>query len=494
MEHDEICDLPLGRLSALLRTRRLSSREVLEAHLGRIETVNPVLNAVVTLDAERARRDAAAADERAASGAELPLLHGVPMTHKDTHDTAGMRTTLGAPTLAERVPETSTLIIERLNAAGVLTTGKTNVPELAAGSHTFNQIFGTTVNPWDTTRSAGGSSGGVAAVVAAGVQPAGDASDMGGSIRTPASFTNLVGLRPSVGVVPSWPVRDPWAWISRQGPIARCAEDLALMMRVLSPRAAHVPLSRVREPIDFTRALAHDLSGVRIGWTSDLGVGVPVEREVLEVLSRQVAVLESLGAVVEPACPDLRDAPEVFEITRAMDFSVSHAEVYREAPGRFKRSLAENIEKGFALTSDQLRSAVAARGRLHEATTAFFARYDLLAAPAVTVAPFDAALEYPTAVAGQPMADYLGWMQAATLVTATGLPCLSTPAGFTDTGLPVGLQLVAPDGHDLALLDAAHALEQATDWHRRRPPLLTGQQDRARHQVTTSPAAPERSP
>ncbi|MCM3846754.1 amidase family protein [Pseudonocardia sp. DR1-2] len=463
-----ITDLSLADLAGLLRRRELSAREALDAHLDRIARVDPAINAICVLEPDAARRAAVAADERAASGAELPPLHGVPMTHKDTHDVAGMRSTAGCPVFADRVPDRDSPVVARLRAAGVVSTGKSNVPELGAGSHTFNPLFGTTTNPWDPTRSAGGSSGGVAAAVAAGIQAAGDASDMGGSIRTPASFCGLVGLRPSAGVVPLG-AADPWAWISRKGAIARTVDDVRLMMSVL---AAPGPLAAAPARPVPAGVAAGDLRGLRIGWSPDLGVGLPVEPGLVEVVARRVRALERLGAVVEPAGPDLGDADEVFATTRAHDFATSYAELHAEHGDRLKPALRANIARGRQLTADDLRSAHRARVRLLAATTAFFGRYDLLVAPAVQVRPFDAALEHPVEIDGRPLSGYLDWMRAATLVSATGLPAMSVPAGLDEGGLPVGLQLVGPDGGDDLLLAVAAALETAEPWTAR-PPLWT---------------------
>lgn len=462
----EICDLALSELAGLLRERRLSAREALDAHLDRIEQVNPVVNAICTVDPERARTEAAAADRRAAAGDTLPVLHGVPMTHKDTHDTAGMRTTLGSPIHADRVPGQDAEVVARLRAAGVVTTGKSNVPELAAGSHTFNPLFGTTVNPYDPTRSAGGSSGGVAAAIAAGIQPAGDASDMGGSIRTPSSFCNLVGLRPSLGRVPLG-AGDPWAWISRKGPMARRAADVGLLLAVLEGRDAPAPPTP-----QLDRVAGGDLGGLRIAYTRDFGLAVPVERPVLTVLDEQVGHLSALGAALEPGEPDLRDADEVFSTTRAFDFATTYGDLYLERGDELKDALRWNLAKGLDLTSADLRSAAGARSRLHAAMTTFFETYDLLAAPAVQVQPFDASLEHPHVIEGHEMVTYLDWMRAATLISATGLPAISVPAGFDADGLPVGLQLVGRPGSDELLVAVAEAFERANPQHERRPALL----------------------
>jgi amidase len=463
----DLNELTARELAEGIRTRRFSAREALDAHLTRIAEVNPRLNAVVTLDEEGAWARAAEADERTMSGEPLGPLHGVPMTHKDTHDTAGLRTTFGSPIYADRVPEADSLIVARLKAAGVNTTGKTNVPEFATGSHTFNPVFGTTVNPYDHSRSAGGSSGGVAAVIAARVQPAGDGSDMGGSVRTPAAFCNIAGLRPSTGRIP---VEEPYSWLARSGVLARHAGDLAYLLASVAGPDPRDPGSLPEPGGMFDVPLRENLAGVRIGWSPDFGLGVPHEKEIVAVLEAAVPVLEGLGAVVEPACPDLGDADEVFGTTRAFDFALNLGELLGEHREQMKSALIWNIEKGLALTAADLISATRARRRLHASVTAFFERFDLLLTPATQVLPFPAELEYPESIGGTRFTSYLDWMRAATLISATGLPAISVPAGFSTSGLPIGLQLVAPRGADLALLHAANAFELATGFAATPPP------------------------
>lgn len=471
MDHDEICALSLTAMTDLIRRRELSSREAVEAHLARIDDVNGVINAVCTVDPERARADAARADEVTAAGGSLPPLHGVPMTHKDSHDVAGMCSTLGSPLYADRVPAQDAPVVAALRAAGVVSTGKTNVPELAAGSHTFNPVFGTTTNPYDPTRSAGGSSGGVAAAIAAGIQPAGDGSDMGGSIRTPASFCNLVGLRPSAGRVPLGS-SDPWAWISRKGPMARTVADLRLLLEVMGSTDGR-PSALVPAPARPVPAgvAAGDLRGLRIGWSAELGLGLPVEKGVLAVAEQAAGRLAGLGADVTTAQPDLRDADEVFATTRAHDFYTGYADLYRDHRDSLKPALRWNLGLGAALTADDHRSATLARARLRRATDAFFAEHDLLVAPAVAVQPFDARIEHPEEIEGEAMHTYLDWMRMATVISATGLPAVSVPVGFDVDGLPVGVQVVGPDGSDELLLAVAAAYELADPQHHHRPRL-----------------------
>ncbi|MDV8021554.1 amidase [Rhodococcus sp. IEGM 1330] len=466
----DIQALSLRELASSIRRRDISAREALASHLTRIDEVNPVINAIVTLDVETAEQRAMDADNEAASGAVLPPLHGVPMTHKDNHLTAGMRTTFGSPVMADNIPTEDSGIIARLKRAGVNTTGKSNVPEFAAGSHTFNPLFGTTTNPYDPTRSAGGSSGGAAAAIAAGVQPAGDGSDMGGSLRTPGSFCNLVGYRPSLGRIPMLPARNPWAWIARQGVLAHDVEDVRFLMRSIAGPDASSPHSL---PFDdsYVSEEPGNLRGLRVAWTADFGLGVPVEREVIEVLTRRLHVFEELGATVEVACPDLSDSDEVFQTTRAFDFATNYGHLMADHRHRMKDAVQWNVDKGMSLTTPELFSANAARRRLDAATRSFFSTYDVLIAPAVQVLPFPAVEEYPTVIDGTPMGNYLDWMRAACLISATGLPSLSVPGGFSSSGLPVGLQIVAADRADRLLLRVAHAFEESTGFYRRKPEL-----------------------
>jgi amidase len=458
-------------LARLLRTRELSAREVVQAHLDRVERVDPVVNAIVTITADRAMAEARAADERVANGAEIGPLHGIPVVHKDTHDTAGVRTTYGSPLFAEHVPEQDELAVARLRAAGAITIGKSNVPEFGAGSHTFNPVFGATRNPYALTRSAGGSSGGSAAALASGMCPLAEGGDMGGSLRNPASFCNVVGFRPSPGRVPSWPNLAPWSTLTVQGPMARTVADAALLLSVLagpdprSPIALDEPGARFAEPMD------PDLSGLRVAWTPDLGAMVPVDPDVAAVLADTPTVLTGLGCHVELDSPDLSGADEVFRTLRAWQFELALGELLDQHAHLLKPSLRNNIALGRRLTGPDVGRAHVLHAALYERVCEFFTRYDMLALPVSQVAPFPVELEYPTDVAGQPMSDYLEWMRSAYLISVTGCPALSVPAGFTADGLPVGLQIVtAPRSEGLALR-VGLALEQTTGFGQRRPDL-----------------------
>lgn len=468
---DEICFMSALGLRSALGARALSAREVVQAHLDRIERVNPAVNAVVTLVAEQALAAAHAADELAASGAELPPLHGLPVAHKDTHDTAGIRTTYGSPLYAEHVPERDELIIERMRAAGAITTGKTNVPEWAAGSHTFNPVFGVTRNPYDLSRSAGGSSGGAAVALACGMHPIADGSDMGGSLRNPASFNNVVGFRPSPGRVPSSTARLAWSTLSVQGPMARSVADAALLLSVLAGPDPRSPISLAEPGSSFARPLERDLAGARVAWSPDLGGSVPVEPAVRALVEASAKVFTDLGCVVDQDCPDFSGAEEVFRTLRAWQFEVQFGPLLESGP--VKDTIRWNAELGRRLTGPDLGRAEVLHTELFHRVREFFTRYDFLVLPVSQVPAFDIELEYPLEVDGVPMETYLDWMRSAYFVSATGCPALSVPAGFTSSGLPVGVQIVGPHRADFAVLQAGHAFETATAVGTRRPPLAT---------------------
>lgn len=461
--NDELRWLSASELAARIRAGELSAREALQAHWERIDALNPAINAVIYEDREAAWTEASLADERQAAREPLGALHGVPMTNKDTNETAGMPNTWGSPLLQHVVPKKDSLIVGRLRSAGAIMTGKNNVPEFAAGAHTFNEVFGTTGNPYDPSRSAGGSSGGAAAAIASGIQPIGDGSDMGGSLRIPAAFCNVLGLRPSLGRIPG-PGANSWMWLGRTGPMAREVADLALMMNVLSGPDPRVPTSIQETDVDFRVGLRSGIAGLRIGWSPDVGLGIPVEPEVVAVCEQALAVFAEAGATVEEASPDIAEADDVFRQTRAFDYEFGWGELVRGNPELVKPEVRENVELGARQTAADLRELARARTRLEGRTREYFDRYDLWITPTAQVLPFPAEQRWPTSVAGQPMGDYLDWMRSVCVVSAMSAPALSVPAGFSKSGLPVGIQLVAPQGGDALLLRTAQAFEERTRW------------------------------
>jgi amidase len=458
-----VADLTVGSTArdqvAAVRLKEVSARELLDLHLIRIAERNLELNAIVSLDEERAREGAAAADQAQAEGAELGPLHGLPFAFKDTHDVAGWRTTYGSPLFVDHVPDADDLLVERVRNAGVVVIGKTNVPEFAAGSHTFNMVFGTTLNPVDPTRSAGGSSGGAACALAAGMVPLADGSDMGGSLRNPASFCGVVGLRPSLGRVPSWPTDNLWETTATGGPLARNVGDLALLLSVMAGPDPRVPTALGDPGIVFAPPVTGTLTGLRVAVSTDLGGAFEVDHEVAGVVESAGPVFSGAGAAVTSAHPTLTEADDTFRTLRAWLFQAGFGALLAEHPDSFKQSLADNIRAGQGLTGADIARAYAGRTALSERMREFFADHDLLVLPTSQVPPFPADQEFPTEINGKPMAGYLDWMRASYLITVTGCPAISVPFGRTSTGLPVGIQLVAPHGADRFLLEVAAALE-----------------------------------
>jgi amidase len=456
-------------LAGAVRRRELSAREVVAWHLDRIAEVNPRLNAIVSLRPEAALEEADAADRRAAAGEPLGPLHGLPIAIKDLEDTAGIRTTYGSVAFAEHVPTADSLLVARLRAAGAIVVGKTNTPEFGVGSHTFNEVFGATRNPWALDRSAGGSSGGAGAALAAGLLPIADGSDHGGSIRNPASFNNVVGLRPTPGLVPDSGSGDVWDTASVVGPLARTVGDLALMLTAISGLDPQSPLSH-GDPAAFAPELSGDLAGLRVAWCPDVG-GLPIEPEVLAVLDEARGRLAALGCQIEEVELDLSRADEAFETLRALAFARSFGPSLAALRPIAKDTLIWNVEQGLALDGPAIAGAMVAKSEVFAAVTDLLQRFDLLAAPAAQVVPFPIEQEYPTDVAGVAMPHYLGWMRACSRITVSAHPVAAVPAGFTPDGLPVGFQFVGRYRGDRRLLEHAAAWEAASGLTQRHPEL-----------------------
>ena len=468
--HPDLCFLSATELTRLIRTREVSCEEVMRAHLEQIERVNPMVNAIVTLLPERALDGARMADAAIASGQPVGPLHGLPVAHKDLLVTKGIRTTFGSPIYQDFVPDTDAILVERLRAAGAITIGKTNTPEFGAGSQTFNPVFGATRNPWDLTKTCGGSSGGAAVALACGMMPLADGSDFGGSLRNPASFCNIAGFRPSAGRVPSWPTVNAWFSLPVLGPMARTVEDLALMLSATAGPDARAPISINESGSVFAGPLARDFRGLRVAWSRDLG-GLPVDTRVTEALSSGRRVLEAIGVQVEDADPDLADADEVFRVLRAWNFETSFGALLKTQRHLMKDTVIWNIEEGARLTGAQVGGAELKRTELYHRVRRFMEQYAFLAAPVVQVPPFDVNQPWVTEINGEKMHTYLDWMKSCYAISATGLPAVSVPCGFTRDGLPVGLQIVGRHLDDFGVLQLAHAFQQQTGLWKRRPPV-----------------------
>jgi amidase len=469
---NELCFMSAVDLARMIRTRDISAREVMRAHLDQIERVNPKVNAIVTMvepDAALALADAA--DGALARGEAVGPLCGLPIAHKDLEDTAGMRTTYGSPIFRDHVPTADTLMIQRLKRAGALGIGKTNVPEWGAGSHTFNPVFGPTLNPYDTTKTAGGSSGGAGVALACGMLPIADGSDLGGSLRNPGNFNNIVGFRVSEGRVPSWPSAMAWHGMSVKGPMARNVADVALMLAAIAGPDPRAPLS-IAEPGEmFLRPLERDFKGVRVAWSRDLG-GLPVDPRVTAVLESRRDAFSRLGCDVVEIEPDLSGADEVFNILRAWSFAAGQADMLREHRDQLKDTVIWNIEQGLVLSGQDIGRAQIMRTQIYERVRTFMEEYEYILCPVNQVPPFDVTIAYPTEINGVQMENYIAWMKSASRITVTGHPAISVPCGFTPEGLPVGIQIVGRHHADFSVLQLANAFEQATQTGKRRPPVV----------------------
>jgi amidase len=464
---NELCFTPARKLAGMLEAREISASELMRAYIARIERVNPQLNAIVTFVPEQALRTAQALD--AQRGPKGPL-GGLPIAYKDLVPTKGVRTTFGSPVFEHHVPREDHLIVERLSAAGAILVGKTNTPEFGAGSQTFNKVFGATRNPYHLDMTCGGSSGGAAVAVASGMLPFADGSDLAASVRNPANYCNVVGLRPTPGRVPSWPVANAWDALSVLGPIARTVKDCAFLLSAMAGPDPRAPLS-IAEPGNlFDRPLGRDFKNVRVAWSRDLG-GLPVDARVRAVLEPRRSVFVDLGCIVEEAEPDFSDATEAFETLRALGFLQKYGALLEEQRDKLKDTVIWNIEQGLALTAEKIARAESLRTALFHRMRAFFERYEFLACPVNQLPPFPLEDPYPAEIAGTRMGNYLDWMKSCYYITLGSHPAISVPAGFTGEGLPVGVQLVGRYRDDFGVLQLAHAFEAAMQLWRRQPPI-----------------------
>lgn len=471
MTGNDICFMSATELARRIRASELSAREVMTAHLEQIARVNPKVNAIVTqIPDDEALKLADAADRAVSGGEELGPLHGLPIAHKDLVLTKGMRTTFGSPIHRDFVPDQDELIVERLKRGGALTVGKTNVPEFGAGSQTFNPVFGATLNPYDTTKTCGGSSGGAAVALACGMIPIADGSDLGGSLRNPGNFNNIVGVRVSPGRVPRWPSGLAWSPLSVEGPMARTVQDVALMLSAIAGPDPRSPIA-IEQPGElFRRPLEREFKGVRIAWSPSLG-GLPVDPRVTNVLASRRHVFSDLGCELEEATPDFSDADEIFLTLRAYGMAVGHELDIKEHRDQLKDTVIWNTEEGLKLSGLDVGHAEVKRSALYERVRQFLETYEFLICPVNQVPPFDVTQPYPTEINGVKMRNYIDWMRSAYYISITGLPAISVPCGFTPEGLPVGVQIVGRHHQDFSVLQLAHAFEQATKVGLRRPPV-----------------------
>ena len=455
-------------LAVQLTSRELSAVEVMRAFLGQIERVNPRVNAIVTLrPSAELLAEAAAADRKLAAGETAGPLHGLPIAIKDLSLTRGLRTTFGSTLYRNFIPTSDELYVERVRRAGAIVIGKTNTPEFGAGSQTFNALFGATRNPYDLTKTCGGSSGGAAVALACGMLPLADGTDLGGSLRNPASFCNVVGFRPSPGRVPRLNAR-PGDTLGVHGPMARSVDDLALLLSVMAGPDGRDPLS-LEEPGAAFRDVPHrSFGGVRVAWSARLG-RYPVEPAVTAVCNAARSVFTTLGCDVVDGEPDFDGVDDLFQTLRAEGYAAALRGDLARGRAQLKDTVVWNVEQGLKLTPADLERAASAQAALDARVAAFFATHQFLVLPTVQVLPFPIEVEWPREIEGVAMHTYIDWMATCYAISATGLPAISVPCGFSAGGLPVGLQIVGRRGRDVDVLALARAFEQTTQLARRRP-------------------------
>jgi len=465
-----ICFMSALELAKLIRTRKLSARALVEAHLKRIEQINPKVKAIVTLVPELTIEAAAKADEMQARKEKLGPLHGLPVAHKDLLETRGIRTTFGSRLFRDYVPLEDDIVVERMRRAGAITIGKTNTPEFGAGSQTFNTVFGATRNPYKLTKTCGGSSGGAAVALAAGLVPVASGSDMGGSLRNPAAFCNVVGFRPSIGRVPNPTAAFGWSTLSTSGCLARSVADLAFVLSTIAGPDSRAPLSIGESGDLFAKPLDRSFKGARVAWFKGLG-GAPFDPQVRSIIDGHRATFESLGCIVEQAEPDFSPAEIAFRRLRAWNSAATHGAKLRDHPNEIKDTLKQEIEEGLRLSGIQLAEAETAQVQLWRRFQGFLEKYEYFILPTTQLPAFDIDTPYPTEIAGVKFENYIDWMKSCWYISATGNPAASVPAGFTPDGLPVGIQIVGRNKADFSVLQLAHAFEQATSFGKRAPAI-----------------------
>jgi amidase len=471
--------LDAATLADSIRSRQVSCVEVMTAYLDHIDKLNPKVNAIVALQDRAALL--AQADERdrqLSRGQLMGPLHGFPYAVKDLESVKGIRSTQGSPIFKDFVPTSEGIMVERLRKAGALFIGKTNAPEFGLGSHTYNNVYGATRNAYDQTRSAGGSSGGAAVSLALRMLPVADGSDFGGSLRNPAGWNNVFGFRTSSGLVPT-DSHDVWQpSMSVAGPMARNVPDLAMLLSVQAGYDARAPMSTIGDGSLFRRPLESDIKGKRIAWSGNYRGNLPFEPGVLDVCKGAMKVFESMGCIVEETQPDypIDDVWRAWLKLRAWLSGGSLLGYYNDPARRalLKPEAIFEVESGLKLSAFDISAASAVRSEWYQSVRRFFEKYDYFVLPTAQLFPFDVNLHWPQEIAGRKMETYHEWMKGVLPITMSGCPALAAPAGFSDHGLPIGIQIVAPLHSELACLQLAHAYDTATSWSTRRLPGLLG--------------------
>jgi amidase len=460
----EPCDLTAVEARRLIGAKALAPTELLESCIARIEAIDPAVNAMVARDFDRARQTARAADKAVANGETLESLHGLPIGIKDLQVTANLRTTWGSPLFAEHVPGSDERSVAALRQAGGIVLGKTNVPEFGAGANTRNAVYGATGNPFDTSKSCAGSSGGSAVALATGMVPLCTGSDTGGSLRNPAAFCGIVGFRPTPGMVPSERRPHGWSHLPVLGPMARTVADTCLLLGAMIGDDARDQLAttihgrRVRRREDVDPPAAIDLSRLRVALTPDFGFA-PTERQIREAFTEKTGLFRHMFAQATDTSPDCSGTDDVFEVLRGLVFVSAHAEKVRTTPHLVGPNVKANVEEGLRYSAEAIARAFAEQTRLYQVWQRFFESHDVILTPAITISPRPWRELYPAEIDGAPTRTYFHWLALAYAVTIVGHPAISLPVGLDRNGMPFGLQIVGPRGGDALVLHVAHTLE-----------------------------------
>lgn len=470
----DLCFMEARALAAMIRRCEVSVREIMAAHLAQIGRLNQTLNAIVAkLPDEECLRLADEADQRLHHSEPVGPLHGLPFAFKDMQAATGFPCTQGSTIFRDFTPPADSVLVERLRRAGAIPIGKTNVPEFGMGSHTYNPVYGTTVNPYDVTKTAGGSSGGAGAALASGMLPIADGSDLGGSLRNPANFNNVVALRPTVGLVPISPNPLPLLGFGVNGPMARTVSDVSFLLSVMAGADPRDPGCFPSDPRAFAEPIqAASFAGTRVAWSLDLG-GLPLDTRVRTVLEEQRRIFEGLGCIVQDAVPPLSGADELFLTLRRFRSAATLGLLLPDYRDEMKAEALSEIEMGAQLTGADIANAMVRHAQLMERMRDFQDTHEFIVCAVNQVPPFEAKSDWPKSIDGVKMDNYVSWMKSAYWISATWHPAMSVPAGFTEDGLPVGIQIVGRYREDRRLLEFAYAFEQATNVGRRRPAMAT---------------------
>ena len=472
MANIDLVNLSAVEMVRLIGVKDITAKELMEAHLLQIERINPKVNAIVTLLPDLAIEKAEETDLAIARGEDVGILQGLPVAHKDLVPTKGIRTTFGSPIYENNVPDHNALIVDRIQQAGAITIGKTNTPEFGAGSQTYNEVFGETLNPYDVSKTCGGSSGGAAVALATRMLPIAEGSDTGGSLRNPANFCNVVGFRPSPGRVPNFPSKTGWGPISVSGPMARNVSDCALFLSAIAGPDSRVPISITEPGSKFLQSLERDFSGTSIAWSEDLG-GLPIDPRTSQVINSQRSVFSDLGCIIDDSEPDFRDANEVFLIWRGWGREITSGDLLRNNRAQLKETMIWDIEQGVNLTGPEVGWAESRRMELFQRMHEFMEKHEFLICPVSQRPPFDVKQRWVTEINGEKMENFIAWMKSCYYITATGHPAVSVPCGFTDEGLPVGIRLVGRYRDDFGVLQLAKAFEDATGFWKELPEVCS---------------------